>query len=198
MWSPPPSSPEPWRPVRICRGSGRCPIPCARQPRGVLAFRWPLRVCGQHIGGTRKRPEPPFGPAPSRRRRARKTVVYWMFGPFPGPTPRPVAVHRPSPDPNRTWRVVQRPIGRVGAAQPVRPVLDWSLGYPESPTCCLNLATVSWSPFRVTGEGISDEPSDRLTHLGPTRQPVIDGLCMTAIGSKQHFLWTFRSVSCLM
>src|SRR5699024_9359004 len=31
-----------------------------------------------------------------------------------------------------------------GAARPVRPVLDWSSGYPDSPTRCLNPEAVSW------------------------------------------------------
>src|SRR5699024_7076976 len=65
------------------------------------------------LGGAEKA-RAPFGPAPSRRRRARKTVVYWMFGPFPGPTPRPVASLHTSPDPGCTWCVIQRRLGRVG------------------------------------------------------------------------------------
>jgi hypothetical protein len=41
-----------------------------------------------------KRARKPFGPDPSRRRRARNSVVYWAPGPVPGPTPRPVGVPR--------------------------------------------------------------------------------------------------------
>lgn len=188
MWSPPSSSPERWCPVRICRGSGRCPIPFARQPRGVLAFRWPSRVCGQHIGGDAKKARATLrtGSVPSAASSEDRCLLDVRA--FSGSNPPPGRDAPPSSDPNRTWRVVQRPIGRAGAAQPVRPVLDWSLGYPDSPTCCLKPATVSWSPFRVTGGGVSDEPSDRLTHLGPTRQRTMDGVNMTAIGSKPRFL----------
>lgn len=44
--------------------------------------------------GMGRGPGRPFGPDPSRRRRARSSVVYWVSGPFPGPTPHPAGVPR--------------------------------------------------------------------------------------------------------
>jgi hypothetical protein len=65
------------------RRAGRV-IPRPTGPPGALTV--------AHESG--KRARKPFGPDPSRRRRARNSVVYWAPGPVPGPTPRPVGVPR--------------------------------------------------------------------------------------------------------
>ncbi len=66
-------------------------------PGGGRVIPRPTGPPGAHVGPAHesgKRARKPFGPDPSRRRRARNSVVYWAPGPVPGPTPRPVGVPR--------------------------------------------------------------------------------------------------------
>lgn len=52
-----------------------------------------MRVHGRLRG---KRPGTPFGPEPVSSAASSGTVVYWMPGPFPGPTPRPIGIPGPA------------------------------------------------------------------------------------------------------
>src|SRR5690606_17337432 len=110
-WPVGPSSPAPLRGLLAIRTPCYAETLPPRRRAAVMAGGAPIggragdRVIPRYENGTTrrtaspahgngKRARKPFGPDPSRRRRARSSVVYWASGPVPGPTPRPVGVPR--------------------------------------------------------------------------------------------------------
>ena len=71
-------------------------------PAGNATGPWPRRRAERsgRVRGHGRGPATPLGPESSHRRWERGSVFYWMSGPFPGPTPRPIGRLHPGTVPD--------------------------------------------------------------------------------------------------
>ena len=90
-------------------------------------------------------PGHPFGPEHVSSATSSHSVVYWVSGPFPGPTPRPAGTAARPASVFRTWQkrrngldppsVAQPPKWPGQPTRPVSPVLDCAATYRPSARC---------------------------------------------------------------